>query len=292
FEAYKRAKGKLFKHLTQMPDKKHDSEEVLKIGVVNDDDSHVDYFASFPADRTIRFSWEKDCKSGRDTLCASYQKKEPLCAELVVNEIVFKLNLAAEYQHKNAFAAISAVNGLGFSLSEIASAAEKLKPLAGRFECIEMGQDFSVIVDYAYEPYAIKALLKSVKDLHPKRIIGIHGSAGGGRDIARRSEIGKLAGKHEDIVIVTNEDPYDEDPRNIIEMVGQGAKEAGKVQDKDLFLIDDRAQAIAFAISKAQSGDAIIITGKGNEPVIAVANGKKIPWSDRKSAEKAIKKRI
>jgi len=149
-----------------------------------------------------------------------------------------------------------------------------------------------VIVDYAYEPYAISALLKSVKALKPKRIIGVHGSAGGGRDVARRAPIGRLAGEQEDIVIVTNEDPYDDDPRKIIEQVAKGAVSAGKKEGVDLFLIDNRNAGIEKAIMLAEKGDIVILTGKGNEPVMAVAHGKKIPWSDKASAISAMKKKL
>ncbi len=289
FENYKKAKGKLFKHLTEMSDKIRDGEEILKISIVNDDDKNVNFFAGFPADRTIRFSWDNKCH-GRDTICASYSKHGKDSVKICVNDIEMKLNLRAEYQHKNALTAISVLNALGFGLSEIANVSSQMKPLPGRFEKVEMGQDFDVIIDYAYEPFALKALIRAVKFLEPNHIIGVHGSAGGGRDVARRKKIGKFAGNEEDIVIVTNEDPYDEDPRMIIETVAEGAREAGKKDDKDLFLIDDRSEAIDFAISKARKGDVVIITGKGSEPVMAVAGGKKIQWSDRREAEKALKK--
>ncbi|MEK9157081.1 MAG: UDP-N-acetylmuramyl peptide synthase, partial [Patescibacteria group bacterium] len=112
-------------------------------------------------------------------------------------------------------------------------------------------------------------------------VIGVHGSAGGGRDKARRPLIGAIAAEHEDVVIVTNEDPYDEDPQSIIDAVVAGAKEKGKKEGEDLFVIADRADAIRFALTHAQLGDVVLITGKGSEPVMAVAGGKTIPWDDR-----------
>jgi UDP-N-acetylmuramoyl-L-alanyl-D-glutamate--2,6-diaminopimelate ligase len=128
------------------------------------------------------------------------------------------------------------------------------------------------------------ALYDSLADVRG-RIIGVHGSAGGGRDIARRGEIGRIAAEHEDIVIVTNEDPYEDDPRTIIEAVAQGATrdelgERKKVEGASLFLIDDRAQAIEYAIGLAKPDDVVLITGKGSEPVMAVKGGS-IPWDDR-----------
>ena len=98
--------------------------------------------------------------------------------------------------------------------------------------------------------------------------------------MARRTEIGRVAAEHEDIVVVTNEDPYEEDPRLIIEAVAKGARDHGKIDGESLFMIDDRQEAIAFALSKARASDIVLVTGKGSEPVMLVKGGS-IPWDDR-----------
>jgi UDP-N-acetylmuramoyl-L-alanyl-D-glutamate--2,6-diaminopimelate ligase len=100
-----------------------------------------------------------------------------------------------------------------------------------------------------------------------------------------------LAGEREDIVIVTNEDPYDDDPKMIINQVAAGARQAGKKDGLDLFLIDDRGMAIAKAIAVAQAGDVVLITGKGAETIMAVAGGKMIPWDDRSVARDLLEQR-
>jgi UDP-N-acetylmuramoyl-L-alanyl-D-glutamate--2,6-diaminopimelate ligase len=268
FDNYKKAKGKLFAHLTARRKKHLEGHDVPKTIVVNSDDEHAAYYASFPADKRVSFS---------------FADKAIRVADIV--HPISKLPLRAEFEQKNALAAIATVEALGFPLVKVLDAAQALKPLAGRFEKIEQGQPFTVIVDYAYEPYALEALFAAVKG---SRLIGVHGSAGGGRDVARRPIIGKLAGEHEAIVIVTNEDPYDEDPREIIEAVARGAREAGKVEGTDLFLIDDRKDAIKKAFELAMPGDAVLLTGKGSEPVMAVAGGKKIAWDDRKVARELL----
>lgn len=289
FEAYKQAKGKLFSHMVSSPRKTIDGQQIHKTSVVFADDEHGEYYASFKADRVLTFSWKGENSSNR--IVAKYLERNKKGVELDVNgEHVF-LSLLADFQHRNALAAISAVHGAGITLPRVVSAAAGLTSLPGRFESIDKGQPFHVIVDYAYEPYAITALIESVKgQLKPKRIIGVHGSAGGGRDVARRYQIGRLAAQEESIVIVTNEDPYDEDPRSIIEAVAAGARDAGKVEGEDLFLIDARMEAIEKAVALAQEGDVVILTGKGSEPVMAVADGKKIPWSDRQAALQALAK--
>lgn len=271
FENYKRAKGKLFNHLVHSKRKTIGGSLIEKVSVVNVDDEHADYFTSFEADDLLTFSWKKN--------------------EANVFGPSIPLTLEAEFQKKNAVAAIAGLIAAGVDRDAVIQAAGLLKPIAGRFEKIEKGQPFHVVVDYAYEPYALQALFEATKHLKPKRIIGVHGSAGGGRDRLRRPKIGMIAAEHEAIVIVTNEDPYDENPRDIIEEVAEGAVKAGKIKDQTLFLIDDRQEAIDYAIELAQPGDVVLLTGKGSEPVMAVANGKKITWSDRTAAEKALAKR-
>jgi UDP-N-acetylmuramoyl-L-alanyl-D-glutamate--2,6-diaminopimelate ligase len=138
-----------------------------------------------------------------------------------------------------------------------------------------------VIVDYAFEPGAVAKLYEILELIPHGRIIHVLGSAGGGRDVARRPKLGELAGKRADIVIITNEDPYDDDPEIIIDQVALGAEKAGRKEGKDLYKILDRREAIKKALSLAQRGDAVLITGKGSEQAICVAQGEKITWDDR-----------
>ena len=265
FENYKAAKGKFFAHLANSRRKKINDKTLPKKSVINADDQYAEYFSSFPVDETVTFSFE------------------------VPSFDLDLIPLPSEFEKKNVLAAVTVLEVLGFSKEKILSVLPGLRPIAGRFEVIDQGQSFRVIVDYAYEPYALQALFDSVKT--DGRIIGVHGSAGGGRDVARRFQIGKLAAANESVVIVTNEDPYDEDPRSIIEEVARGAVAGGKTINQDLFLINDREAAIEKAIGMAESGDVVLLTGKGSEPVMAVANGQKIPWSDREVALKALAKR-
>lgn len=278
FENYKAAKGKFFAHLASSRRKKMGGQTLSKKSIINADDKYGEYFSSFPVDEKITFSFKSP---GFD---------------------LSLIPLPSEFEKKNVLAAVTTIEALGFPQEKILEVLPSLKPIAGRFEVIDVGQPFQVIVDYAYEPYALQALFDSVTPLLLKegqgedpslkrpRIIGVHGSAGGGRDVARRFQIGELAAKNEAVVIVTNEDPYDEDPRSIIEEVACGAVAGGKIIDQDLFLIDDREKAIEKAISLAQPGDVVLLTGKGSEPVMAVANGQKIPWSDREVALRVLAK--
>lgn len=277
FEKYKEAKGMLFAHLTARPCKVIHGKRIPKQILVHGNDAHAAYFASFPADVHGSFGWQDPVNSG---VYAREVSQDAHGAHVEVQDIPVYWHLPAHFARLNALAAVAVVHACGFTLPSVLKASEKLHDVPGRFERIFAGQPFEVIVDYAYEPYALQALFASLPP-HTGKVIGVHGSAGGGRDKARRPLIGAIAAEHEDAVIVTNEDPYDEDPQIIIDAVVSGAREKGKKEGEDLFVIADRAEAIRFALARAQAGDVVLITGKGSEPVMAVAGGKTIPWDDR-----------
>lgn len=286
FENYKRAKGILFRHLHACVRKRIAGRLIPKANVVNADDPHAPYYAAFPADEHWSFGMHGTSDSHH--IVAAVRSPSPRGVVLSVNGIDVALPLLADFEQKNALAAIAAVAASGIALADVVRAAANLKSVPGRFERIDSGQPFTVIVDYAYEPYALAALYRSLP-AHARRVIGVHGSAGGGRDVARRPEIGRVAAEHEDVVIVTNEDPYDDDPRSIIDAVAAGARTAGKVDGQSLFTFDDRQEAIDFAIAHAKDGDIVLITGKGSEPVMAVRGGS-VPWDDRQAARSALAK--
>lgn len=285
FEKYKKAKGILFDRLGRLKRKKIGGKLIPKVNVVNADDEHAPFYASFSADRHVDYSFS-DREGAADHLIGSVRYPSPSGVIFGVNGIDVTLPLLAGFEHKNALAAVAAVVAAGIPLKDAVEAASKLRSVPGRFERIDCGQPFMVIVDYGYEPYALLALYNSLPE-HNGRVIGVHGSAGGGRDVARRTEIGRVAAEHEDVVVVTNEDPYEEDPRVIIEAVAKGARDHGKVDGTSLFMIDDREEAIAFALAQAKAGDVVLVTGKGSEPVMAVKGGS-IPWDDRAVVRKGL----
>ena len=297
FEKYRAAKGLLFAHLMRRGRKIVGGKLLAKTIVVNADDEHAEFFARFPADRRVTFGWQDDnAFSIENGLSYSLHitprdvQRDGGGVHFSIDGVAFDVPLLARFEQQNALCAIATLVGLYMPLDRLAQAAASLQPVPGRFERISCGQPFSVIVDYAYEPASLAALLLSVRDLGVKRIIGVHGSAGGGRDVARREQIGRLAGTEEDVVVVTNEDPYDEDPAEIIRAVADGARAVGKKDDENLFTFTDRQEAIDFAIAQAKPGDAVLVTGKGSEPVMAVAGGKKLPWDDRDAARRALAK--
>ncbi|OGL64616.1 hypothetical protein A3H11_02820 [Candidatus Uhrbacteria bacterium RIFCSPLOWO2_12_FULL_47_10] len=296
FENYKKAKGELFRHLTRMPRKpaqifvsqKFQSGKIPKISVVNGDDQYAEYFLQFPADGKWIYGLGKIATASglaMTNLVGHDVHMDATGSRFVVDGVELKLKLLGEFDVYNALAAIAVARALGVDLQICKTALEKVEGVPGRLERIDEGQNFTVIVDYAPEPASLQALYRVVKMLPHNRVIHVLGSTGGGRDRSRRGVLGKIAAKHADTVIVTNEDPYDDDPMEIIEEVARGARECKMKNVKckmiELLRILDRKEAIAKALSLAQQNDLVLITGKGAEQAMCVAGGKKIPWDDR-----------
>ena len=288
FENYKRAKGKLFDHCS-------------KVHLVNLNCEHAKYFLKFKADKKYGFDVRgKDARKGvsADTLTgvvptvAEKIKVLATGSSFAIRDQKFNLSPIGLHNVENATAAISVALALGYDIKLIADAVARLPVVPGRLETIDQGQPFTVIVDYAFEPVALAKLFETVQMFDHKRVIHVVGSAGGGRDVSRRPKLGRLSAEHADITIVTNEDPYDDDPQEIIDQVAAGAFEVGSHEGQDLYRILDRAKAIDKAISLAAKGDIVLITGKGSEPVMAVGNGKTVPWDDRREVRKALHKVI
>jgi len=174
----------------------------------------------------------------------------------------FNLKLKGEFNLYNASAAATAASIEGISHEDIKIGLERIESIPGRLE--KVGDN--IYIDYAHTPDALENVYSTLQG----KLICVLGSCGGGRDKWKRKELGKIASKHCSKIILTNEDPYNEDPEKIIQDIAQGIS-------KDYEMIVDRKQAIKRAL--ALEGDVVIITGKGREPWMCV-KGKKIPWDD------------
>lgn len=283
FENYKRAKKLLFEYTAKLPKKVLEGKAVARIEIVNAQNEHSADFVIDGFDRAVLF--------GTPPLAAEQIELLPDRSVFKVGDVSITLQLPGAVNIENALAALAVAGAVGIQLGKAATVLSDVPGLPGRYERVDEGQSFRVIVDFAFEPGAMKKLYELVATQSHARIIHILGSCGGGRDAARRPVLGRLAGEGADVVIVTNEDPYDDDPMNIINDVARGAMEAGKREGVDLFRVEDRAEAIRRAIGQAQAGDVVLITGKGSEPVMAVGGGRKIPWSDVAEARKALQAR-
>jgi UDP-N-acetylmuramoyl-L-alanyl-D-glutamate--2,6-diaminopimelate ligase len=167
------------------------------------------------------------------------------------------------------------------SVVDIKEALSKITRIPGRGERVEAGQNFDVVVDYAHTPDSLKAIYEAYG---ASRKICVMGATGGGRDHWKRPVMAQMADTYCDTIILTDEDPYDEDPRAIVDALAKGfSKHTPEI-------IMDRRAAIARGIALARAGDALLITGKGTDPNIARARGTKEPWSDARIAREEIER--
>ncbi len=193
-------------------------------------------------------------------------------------EIPVTVPLPGDFNALNALAAMKMARAFNIATKDSASALFHMKPVLGRVEHISLGQDFMVIIDYAHTPDSLHALY-SAFPAHRK--ICVLGNTGGGRDTWKRPVMGSIADKECDEVILTTEDPYDEDPRAISEEMARGMKQKPHI-------IIDRRLAIRHALSLAKEGDVVLISGKGSGPYIMSARGRRIPWSDANVAREEL----
>ncbi len=266
FENYRSAKLKLFKALEK-------SREKRRIIVVNADDSNASYFLNFNVEERITYGL-KDLKS--------YKIKKSGMTFALDNTVI-NSKLSGEFNLYNILAAIAFAKSQNIGMGTIKWAIEKFSGIEGRMEDIDEGQDFKVIVDYAHTPDSLEKVYEIFQN---SRKICVLGSAGGGRDKWKRPKMGKIASKHCDEVILTNEDPYDEDPEKIVQDIIKGVS-SGRYE-----IILDRREAIKKAFKYAKTGDAVIITGKGAEPWIMGPKGDKIRWDDREVAREELRRFI
>ncbi|MFA5871745.1 MAG: UDP-N-acetylmuramoyl-L-alanyl-D-glutamate--2,6-diaminopimelate ligase [Parcubacteria group bacterium] len=193
----------------------------------------------------------------------------------------FSINLPGEFNIENALAAICAGLSQDISLGKISNALSKIKGVPGRMEHIENDHGIEVIVDYALTPDSLEKLYSYVSKLKSSgsKIIAVFGSCGE-RDRGKRPIMGEIVASYADLCIVTNEDPYNEDPQQIIDEVFEGV--LGKKEEfKDAWRIMDRREAIKKALELAEPGGIVVITGKGAEEIMVIG-AKRIPWNDPK----------
>jgi UDP-N-acetylmuramoyl-L-alanyl-D-glutamate--2,6-diaminopimelate ligase len=269
FERYRDAKRKLFKK--------------AKFGVINADDPSAGFFESDVAKHVTYGIKYGDLK-------ATKIKLRPDGVEYVTSDgLKVKTQIAGQFNVSNSLACVAVGRRLGLTDKEIADGILALKEVEGRMVKIDEGQSFTAIMDYAHTPDAFEKLLPDMKKATTGRLIVVFGSAGGRRDPSKRKPQGQIAGKYADIVVLTEEDDRDTPGMEILEQIAEGARESGKVDDKDLFLVLDRPSAILKACQLAKAGDTVLFLGKGNEKTIERADGAHA-YYEEDEIRKALKK--
>jgi UDP-N-acetylmuramoyl-L-alanyl-D-glutamate--2,6-diaminopimelate ligase len=200
-----------------------------------------------------------------------------------------RLPLPGKFNVSNALAASALALTSGVPFRTVATALSEVTPPPGRLERVDAGQPFELFVDYAHTMHAFRAVLTTLRERTPPphRLIAIFGAAGD-RDRAKRPVLARLARTYADFFVITNEDPYSEEPEAIIAEIAAGLPQE---EDGVCFIRElDRFRAISLGIEMARPGDAVVILGKGHEQSMVV-NGRKEPWSDASAAREALMSR-
>ncbi len=200
-------------------------------------------------------------------------------------DFMLKLNIAGEYNVQNALAAVAAASQLDITRKNIKIGLEKMRNVPGRMESVDKGQPFSVIIDHAHTPDALENLLSNLKKISSGKLITVIG-ADGERDASKRIPLGKITANYSDQIVVTDQEPYGDDPAPIRDQVIRGIKSKHNHNFKE---IPDRTEAIAAALKIAKKGDVVAVTGVGNQKYRGMKEGK-VEWSERKVVGEQLKK--
>lgn len=263
FENYRAMKGKLF-------------QATKEVHIINANDKNANYFLQFPA--KIKYQFKR--QNGKCKIIVQNSKLQKELPEFLLN-----LKLLGDFNIDNALAAICVGLSQGVSIEVCQKALEKIKGIPGRLEIIDEGQNFKVIIDTAHTPDSFEKVFELVNNLPHNKIISVFGAPGGGRDKWKRPVLGEIAQRYSHQIILTNDDPYDEDPIEIVNQIEKGIKSA----PSSVLKILDRREAIKKALQLAQPQDIVLILGKGAEQVI-IMGSKKIPWDDREVVREELKK--
>jgi UDP-N-acetylmuramoyl-L-alanyl-D-glutamate--2,6-diaminopimelate ligase len=284
FERYREAKVKLFRLVAA-------NARGLRVGVVNADDASAPYFAA-AVPNVLRYG----VKQAQSDLKATRVKIGTAGSEYDVKydgqPLHIRVRLAGGFNVYNSLAAAAAGLALGLSGEQVARGIAAVTAVEGRMERIDEGQDFVAMVDYAHSPDSFEKLFSEMRPLVKGRMIVVFGSQGRTGDVSKRAVQGRLAGKYADVVVVTEEDDRGEDGQAIMERIAEGAEAAGKVREKDLFLILDRTQAIEHAVREARAGDVVLTLGKGHEKTIERRAEGEEPWDEMGTVRAAIRARL
>jgi UDP-N-acetylmuramoyl-L-alanyl-D-glutamate--2,6-diaminopimelate ligase len=264
FDAYVAAKLRLFSELASTCP-----------AVVNRDDPHFGLIASRHPGPVLSYGFTPQA-SYRIHLRTSDWDGSTF--DLVSNDqhLALSLPLPGRFNVSNATAASLLATTAGVDWHTVARGLATAEQPPGRLQQLTDGAPFRIVIDYAHTPNAFRSLLTELRERTPGRLIAVFGATGN-RDRAKRPILGATAGELADFFIITNEDPFSEDPDQIINEVASGAPLG--VEGAQFVRIHDRGDAIQCAIDRAMPGDTVVITGKGHEHTI-VSGGRKQPWND------------
>jgi UDP-N-acetylmuramoyl-L-alanyl-D-glutamate--2,6-diaminopimelate ligase len=267
FENYKNAKLSIARAVEQ-------SKKPNRYLVVNGDDEHGADFLNFAVENKLIYSL-------KDLTLHSLQKDS---ISIVYEDTTIRVALVGLFNVYNVLAAMTMAKALGVTVPQMQTALRDLPTLRGRVERFQTkpgaSRSITAVVDYAHTPDSLTKLYEAFPD-KPK--VCVLGNTGGGRDTWKRPEMGAIAEKYCEAIILTNEDPYDESPEKIVSEMKAGMSEQAPVK-----IIMDRRQAIQEALAIAPNESYVLVSGKGTDPYIMGPEGSRLPWSDAETVQELV----
>lgn len=273
-ENYYAAKARLFLELgrSQVKDRP-------KFAVINVDDAYGRRLCSVSGGHVVTYAIEQEADF-RATDIVLGPDGTTFTVLWRGGQVPVRLKLVGQFNVYNALAAFAVGVTEGFPVAQVVSALESVVAVPGRFERVDVGQDFVVVVDYAHTPDGLENILRAARAQTAGRVIVVFG-CGGDRDPGKRPVMGEIAARLADFTVITSDNPRTEDPRKIIAAIEAGYRRAGR---PDSYAVEpDRRKAIALALLKAQPGDIVVLAGKGHEDYQIIGD-QKLPFDDRKVA--------
>ncbi|MCF6277513.1 MAG: UDP-N-acetylmuramoyl-L-alanyl-D-glutamate--2,6-diaminopimelate ligase [Anaerolineales bacterium] len=283
YEAYRAAKGRLFESLTQTVEKPQGNP---RLSVLNRDDISYDYLTAIARGPQVCYGVD-----GVAGVRAVDIRHLPDGIEFAIIgddfRVAVKTSLFGAYNVSNCLAAFSvAVFGLGIEPDTAARGIAALNGIPGRMQPIDLGQDFTVIVDFAHTPNALRVAIQAARKMTPGRVIALFGSAGL-RDREKRRMMAETSVELADFTVLTAEDPRTESLQSILAEMGAGAKSRGGIENENFWRIEDRGTAISFALQLANPQDVVLICGKGHERSMCFGETEYL-WDDRVATHAAL----
>ena len=285
FDAYRDAKASLFRMLTSS----HRKEGAAKVSVLNADDDSFERFRAIRADMRLSYGLESSADVVAEQIELTAQGSRFL-VRTPIGSGVIETALPGRFNVSNVLAAVSVAISQGVSLDAIRDGISGMTGVTGRMDRIEEGQNFTLIIDFAHTPNALRRALEAVRSSVEGRVIVVFGCAGL-RDRGKRAVMGEIAGTLADCTVITAEDPRTESLDEIMGQIARGCERAGRRERIDYWRIGDRAEAIQHAVDIARPGDLVIVTGKGHEQSMCFGTSE-YPWSDHEAARAALRKTV
>lgn len=284
-DGYREAKGMLFHALSRGPRKPG----LPPTSVINADDPSAAWFSAIPAERRLSYGLEGQ---GDFRLLARLESRGALSrftAATPGGEVEVEIPLAGDYNIANSLAAMAAAYALGVAPPEAVGPLARFGGVPGRLETIHEGQPFAALVDFAHTPNALAQVLTAARRMTGSdgRVIVAFGCAGL-RDVPKRADMGRVAGRLADLILVTAEDPRTEDLDAIIAESARGLVEVGRREGRDFWRHRDRYQAVLHACALAEAGDVLLLCGKGHEQSMCFGD-EEYAWDDRLALRAALR---